>query len=184
MKNQVIGVVLATVAAFMWGFLYWGLASAPYSPLIPTSDDEAVQQVLRDTFPESGTYLIPSPQNDPELLAQLFEQGPMAMVYIEREGHPMEDPAMMGNGFVVMLISTFLISVLMKMALPGLPNYKDRVLFALLIGIAATVTINYGDAVWWRFAWGWQTSKLIYVVVNCLIVGLVLGKFIKPAEAV
>lgn len=183
MKNQSIGVALATVAVYMWGFLYWGLTSFPYSPLKATNDNEATQQVLLDHFPNTGTYLVPGVHNETDVLNRLFEAGPIVFVNIVREGHPMEDPAMMGQGFLLTIAITFLISLLMKKALPSLPAYKDRVLFAAMFGIAAVVMVDFGDAVWWSFDWGWQMSKALYGVVACLIAGLVLGKLIKPAEA-
>ena len=31
MKRLVSGVLLATIAAFFWGFLYWGANPLPYS---------------------------------------------------------------------------------------------------------------------------------------------------------
>jgi hypothetical protein len=29
MTKQLIGIVLATIAVFLWGFVYWGLLSVP-----------------------------------------------------------------------------------------------------------------------------------------------------------
>ncbi len=46
MKQQAIGVAIATIAIYMWGFLFWGATTIPYSPLKATPDDEAAQAVL------------------------------------------------------------------------------------------------------------------------------------------
>jgi hypothetical protein len=183
MTKQLIGIALATVAIFMWGFVYWGLLSAPYAPLKATNGDEAAGQALLEHFPATGMYLIPGAYNDPEDVARMFAEGPIAMVNFVREGHPMEDPVMMGQGFVLNLVVVFLLSVVIKKALPTLPSYNDRVLFAALLGLTAVVMINLGDAVWWRYPWSWKLSQALYGFISFCIAGAVLGKFIKPEKA-
>jgi hypothetical protein len=183
MTKQLIGIVLATVAIFMWGFVYWGLLSAPYAPLKATNGDDAARQALLEHFPSTGMYSIPGMYNDPETTARMFKEGPIAMVNFVREGHPMGDPAMMGQGFVLNLVVVFLLSVVIKKALPALPNYGDRVLFAALLGLTAVVMINLGDAVWWRYSWSWKLSQALYGFISFCIAGTVLGKFIKPEQA-
>jgi len=183
MTKQLIGVVLATVAIFLWGFVYWGLMSAPYAPLKATNGDEAAQQAVLEHFPSTGMYLIPGAYNAPEDAARMFADGPIAMVNVVREGHPMEDPVMMGRGFMLNLVVVLLLAVLMKRALPALPSYRDRVVFAALVGLTAVVMINFGDAVWWRYPWAWKTSQALYGLVSFSLAGAILAKFIKPQDA-
>jgi hypothetical protein len=183
MSRQLVGVLLATVAIFLWGFVYWGLMSAPYAPLKATNGDEAAQKALLDHFPSTGMYLIPGTYNTPEDSARLYAAGPIAMVNFVREGHPMEDPVLMGQGFVLNLVVVLLLAVLMKRALPALPSYRDRVVFAALVGLTAVMMIDFGDAVWWRYPVAWKTSQALYGLVSFTIAGAVLGKFIQPAKA-
>ena len=183
MTKQLIGVVLATVAIFLWGFVYWGLMSAPYAPLKATNGDAAAQQALLEHFPSTGMYLIPGAYNAPEDAARMFAEGPSAMVNFVREGHPMEDPAMMGQGFVLNLVVVLLLAVLMKRALPALPSYRERVVFAALVGLTAVVMINLGDAVWWRYPVSWKISQALYGFVSFTLAGAILAKFIRPLDA-
>lgn len=184
MAKQLIGSLFATVAIFMWGFAYWGLMSAPYAPLKATTGDEATGQALLEHLPVTGMYLIPGIYNSPEDSARLFEKGPIAMVNLVREGQPMEDPAIMGQGFVLNFVVVLLLSAAMKKALPTLPSYSERVMFAALIGLTAVVMINFGEAVWWRYPWAWKMSQGLYGLVSFTIAGAVLAKFIKPGSAV
>lgn len=183
MSKQMVGVLLATVAIFFWGFLYWGLMSAPYAPLKATNGDEAAGRALLEHFPVTGMYLIPGAYNAPDDSARLFAAGPIAMVNLVREGHPMEDPALMGKGFVLNLVVVLLLAVLMKRALPALPSYRDRVVFSSLIGLTAVIMINFGDAVWWRYPLAWKTSQALYGLVSFTIAGAVLGKFIEAPKS-
>src|SRR5690606_3979537 len=76
MKNQLIGVVLATIAMFFWGFLYWGATTIPYGPLKASNGDEAAQQALLEHFPTTGMYMIPGMHNDTDDLRRMYEAGP------------------------------------------------------------------------------------------------------------
>jgi hypothetical protein len=182
MKNQLIGVALATVAVYMWGFAYWGATTIPYGPLKASANDPAVQAALLEHFPETGAYLVPGMHNPAEVLTPLYEAGPIAFVFIQRDGHPMEDPALMFRGFLLTIVIVFLFSVLMKKALPALPTYGNRVMFAALVGLTAVVMVDFGDAVWWRFDWSWKLAQAFYGLMAATIGGAVLAKFIKPAK--
>ena len=160
MKRQIIGVVLATVAVYMWGFLYWGASTIPYSAWQSTNDDAAAGKALLEHFPVSGTYYVPGMYNDEETRTKLSDAGPAAFVHIQREGRPVVDPSIMLNGFLLTLVTVCLISVLLKKALPALASYTERVGFVALAGLTAVVMIDFGDAVWWKIPWGWKIYQI------------------------
>src|SRR5436309_1824864 len=60
MGRIILGVVLASVAMFFWGFLYWGINPLPYQTWKKAPNDEAVQSALMATLPESGIYHVPT----------------------------------------------------------------------------------------------------------------------------
>ena len=64
MGKNILGVILAALAMFTWGFIYWGASPLPYQSWKHTNDDEAAGQALLEHFPESGTYYLPGFQND------------------------------------------------------------------------------------------------------------------------
>ncbi len=114
MKRQIIGVALAAVAVYMWGFLYWGATTIPYAAGQATNDDAAAGQALLEHFPVSGTYYLPGLYNDEETRTKLSDAGPVGFVHIQREGRPVVDTSTMRNGFLLMLATAFLISVILK----------------------------------------------------------------------
>ncbi len=183
MKRQIIGVALAAVAVYMWGFLYWGATTIPYLAWQATNDDAAAGQALLEHFPVSGTYYLPGMYNDEETRNKLSDAGPVGFVHIQREGRPVVDTSTMRNGFLLMLATAFLISVILKRALPALPSYADRVGFVALLGLTAVVMIDCGDAVWWNTPWGWKVYQIFYDLVAWVIAGLVLAKFVRPETA-
>ena len=105
MKQRVIGIVLATIAVYVWGFLYWGISPIPYTAWKQTNGDEAAQKALLEHFPESGTYYLPGRYHDEETMNRLFEAGPVGFVHINLEGRPAVDPSIMISGFFFTLVA-------------------------------------------------------------------------------
>jgi len=178
MKRTILGIILATIACYFFGFLYWGLNPLPYTSWKHTSSDEAAGQALLEHFPESGTYYIPGMHHDEATLSRLHEAGPLAFVHITREGKPVMQSDVMAKGFLLTLVTTVLIAVLLKLAAPALPSYGAVLKFTALAGLTATVMIDFGDSVWWGISWAWKLHMAAYHVVSWIIAGLVLARFI------
>ena len=174
MKRTILGIVLATIACYFFGFLYWGLNPLPYSAWKQTADDTAAGQALLEHFPESGTYYIPGMHNDEATLSRLHEAGPLAFVHITREGKPVMQPDVMASGFLLTFATTVLIALLLKFADPVLPSYASVVKFTALAGLAATVMIDFGDSVWWHISWAWKLHMAAYHITSWIITGLVI----------
>ncbi len=177
MKQRLIGVVLATIAVYVWGFLYWGVSSVPYSAWERTNGDEAAQKALLDHFPNSGTYYIPGRHHDEETMNRLFMAGPVGFVHLNREGRPAVDPSIMIGGFFFTFAAVGLIAMLMEKAAPAGSSAADRVKLAALTGLTAVVMIEFGEAVWWQVPWHWKIFQAFYNFAAWTIAGLVLARF-------
>jgi hypothetical protein len=179
MKRFYLGVVLAALAMFVWGMVYWGANPLPYTAWKHATDDVAASQALLQYFPENGTYYIPGMYHDKATLAKLFQQGPVAFVHmLRREGRPMMDPSIMGKGIVLYLIVSFLLAWLVRLALPGLPTYGSRLKLVCVAALVAVLMIDMGDQVWWYIPFAWKLQQGLYNFSDLLIGGLVLAKFV------
>lgn len=178
MKKAILGIVIASVVLYMWGFVYWGLG--PYPKLIwkQANDDVAAGQALSEHFPENGVYFVPGAGHDQATAEGLYETGPVAMVHmIAADGRPMMDPSIMVGGFALNVVVIVLIGALMCQVRAALPTYAHRVKFAALAGLTAAMLIDCGDIVWWQIDWSWKLYNAFYHFSAWLIVGLVLAKF-------
>ena len=160
MKRLVSGILLATIAGFFWGFLYWGANPLPYSVWKQTNDDQAAQQALREHFPESGTYYLPGMYNDEETLSRLSEAGPVGFVHISLEGRPVMQPDTMIQGFLLILVTVVIAALILQLV--ALPTYGQRLKLAVLVGLAGAVMIDFGQSVWWHISWAWKLQGAIY----------------------
>ena len=186
MKNTIIGIAVAAVVLYMWGFVYWGLGQSIYGTMIwnRTADDVAAGEALRQHFPADGTYYVPGFDQDQQALEARFKQGPVAFVHmLAAGGREAFDPSIMIQGFVLNLVFIVLLAFMLRQVCSGLPAYADRVKFTALAGLTAAVLIDIGDAVWWQIDWGWKLYNAVYDFSAFLITGLILAKFIAACDA-
>lgn len=187
MKRFILGILLAALAMFVWGMLYWGANPLPYTAWKQATDDVAAGKALREYFPENGTYYVPGMNHDKATLKTLMEQGPVAFVHmLRREGRPLMEPGIMVKGLVLYLLVAWVLALLLRRALPALPSYGDRVKATALVALLAALMIDAGDVVWWYIPPAWKLYQGVYDFTALLIGGLVLAKFVTrgaPAKA-
>ncbi len=183
MKRAILGVVLATVVLFLYGSLFWGVNPLPCSAWQQTNGDEAAGMALREHFPTPGTYYLPGRYNDEETLNRLYTTGPVALLHIAAlDGLPMIEPSIMGKGLLLNLAMVLILAAILRSALPVLPTYGSKVKLAALIGLAAAVLIDGGQAVWWRVSVSWQMHLFLYDLTAFVVAALVLAPFIRPDD--
>lgn len=181
MKQLTLGSLAAAVAMFIWGSIFWA-NPLPYTMLQQAPDDAAAGQALLAEFPETGTYLVPGLDHEPDILNDLHTGGPVAMLFIRREGaNPMSASVFIG-GFLHMLITAFLIALLLRGVVSALPHYKQRLLFVLAAGVTVAVWSNLGMPVWWHQPWTFHLLTAVYDVGAWLAAGAVLAYFIQPVR--
>ena len=183
MRSTAIGVLLGSLAMFAWGMLYWGANPAPYTAWQQTRDDAAAGRAILQHFPVSGTYYLPGLDNDAETRTKLHEHGPVAFVHVTaRNGRPEMDPGIFVKGFGHNLAVVLLLAWLMHLAGPALPGYRDRVKLAAVAGLLAALLVDMGDVVWWYLPLQWKLHQALYSFTALLVPGLVLARFVRPAE--
>ncbi|MCH7741181.1 MAG: hypothetical protein IIB71_00790 [Proteobacteria bacterium] len=116
MKKIIPGIIVTTFALYIWGFLYWGVSTIPYSGWKQTADDELTQQMLAEHFPESGVYFVSGFNHEAEELNRLFEQGPTGFVTISLEGRSQVGPGIMIGSFVLTLLIVSLMAAMFRVA--------------------------------------------------------------------
>lgn len=182
MQKTIIGIIVTTLLLYIWGFVYWGVSTLPYSAWQQTPDDEAAQEMLIEHFPESGTYFIPGMNNDPEVRTALYANGPTGFVHIRHGGSLETDPTTMIAGFLLNLAVVILLVAFFKAA--GAREFRDFARLSLAAGAVAVVAIDVGDMIWWQIPVEWKIWQLIYDFSLWLIAGHLLGIFMKqPAPA-
>lgn len=180
MKSLVIGSLVAAVAMFFWGFLFWGATALPYQAMKAPGDVAALQESLRAALPTSGVYLLPHPgQASQEELSKFIAAGGFGRIVFVREGASMGG-AVFGQGFVHYFVTAVLLGLLLRAAAPA--QYGGRVTLCAWAGLAAAVFTSFNQPIWYMYPVAPFLVDLVYVFLSFVVAGLVLAKFVKPAS--
>lgn len=173
MKKLIIGSLLAAVAMFMFGFVYWVVLEVPTTALKSAPDTSAAQAALKSAFDESGAYFVPGPDLPEDEFASLHEAGPRAFVHYNAEGAPAMSGLVLTNGFVHNWITCFLLGLLLLRT--NTPTYASRVAFLALAGFTAALFIDYGAVIWFYASREFQLVNLVSNAGSWVVAGLVLA---------
>lgn len=183
MKQIFLGSFLAALAMFIWGFLFWAtpISSGAFQE---TSNYEEIGEALRDVLPQDGSYHVPWYGAGDEEMMRLHEAGPLATIHFRSAGAPMGSPGVMIWGFVHMFITALMLAMLLRMALPALSTYGQRVGLIVLAGVVASFWTEISAPIWWYHPWSFALTNMFYSIISFALAGLVLARFIGKAETV
>ncbi|QDT65737.1 hypothetical protein [Calycomorphotria hydatis] len=184
-----LGIVIAAIALYAFGFLYWGVS--PFGTFVweRPKDPEAVRAFLKEHFPENRTYgipVFPAPDGGEDAkneFAKAHAEGPVAIVHMTNvDGRPALDSSIMIKGFILNAICIMLVANIMKFVVTSLPTYISRLLFVLSLGLLVAIFTQAGDIVWWKIDWQWKSYIAVYDLGSFLIIGAILAHYISPED--
>ena len=181
MKKFVLAPLLAALATFVFGFIYWGLPlHLAYKSLGSVDDVSATALAIGKMFPATGTYLLPSPLDGDDRMNELAARGPMVEVHLVKEPFTNAD---MGKCMALGFLHMFVVSLLVAIVLCGLCQsfkcWTCRVKFCAMLGLLVA-TCDLGNAIWWHHSVGWTLAQSVYDFLIFVVIGLVLAKFVTP----
>jgi hypothetical protein len=184
MNKYILGSFLAALVFFFWGFLYWAVSPAAKMVIHTSPDDAAAGAMLKQMFPKDGMYTVPGMAQDPETMNALHVAGPIATVHIKHEGAPAMTPKFFIMGIAHSWVSALLLTFLLVKASPVvLASYGSRVWFVTLTGVAITVVSDFSFPIYWGHPWPVYLFNAGHIIGGMFVTGLVLAKFVKPADA-
>ncbi len=181
MKNIILGSVFASLAMFVWGFVFWATPiSHGVSQQISLSEEAAIASALSGAITEDGAYILPGFNNgtDENFAARMLA-GPVAMVHFRAAGAQPMDPMLMLKGYLHMLVSAFILALVLHSVKEKVTGYGAKVKLVVLFGLAAAVFANLGQPIWFYQSWTHHLYLAGYDFVAWLAAGLVLARFIR-----
>ncbi len=177
----VLASVVGAVVFMAWGFLFWVGGLAPEDLFKAAPDEPAALAALSASFPESGVYALPSPSkgmNDPDFIAR-HAAGPVAQVFIQREGSPVNDPQLYAFGFLHDVVSAFLLALVLAGVSSGLPGFGQRWFALVLVALFAVVAQEGADIVWWGHDPAYHLWIAGYGVIGWALAGLPIAALVR-----
>ena len=183
MKQVLLGAVAVTLVSWIWSFLFYVVSPVPYYTVSATRDDLAAGAALLEHFPASGTYILPGRRSSPEVRATMRERGPVATVYIKREGAPMASPAKVALGTLQGLVIGALLALAMgRLARLGCGR-GQMIGVATLFGLSYTAYPRIADILWSDFPQGYQWMMIFSDGASWLLMAAVVAWLTRPAPS-
>jgi hypothetical protein len=184
LKKLLLASTLAALAMLSFGVAFWW-SPFPYKAVSPVYEETEVIRFLRTNFPETGTYMIPGPQDDREAVRELRESGLAATIQVLQNGALRSWPLTLALGFVHALATTLLIGLLLRYLSPLSPSYRSKVGFVALASLPAAIYRDLANPIWWYQPWRWNLVTAVYDIGAWIVAGLVLAAFSfrpRPSE--
>ncbi len=180
MKGLLLGALIGALLVFIWRVVFWEVLPTGESALRPVPDERAMRTTLKAELPESGVYMLPYSDNPSDTEYQtLHTQGPIATIYLRKEGSEPMAPGTMLLGYLQGALALFVMGLMLK--LTGLASYGGRVAAVFLAGLSGSLFAQMAGPIWWLHPWDMAVVNLVYESVAWLIGGFALAAFVKPA---
>jgi len=180
----ILGAIAVTVVSWVWSVGFYVLSPVPYWTMSQTPDDRAAGAALLENFPESGTYILPGRYSSKEVRTELRTNGPVATVYLNRQGTPQSSPlkAVLGTlqGFVIGLT----LGVAMLMLNRYTTKYWNHVAICSTVGLAYSAYPRVADIVFSDFPPGYQWMMIFSDFVSFLLMIMVMAWFTRPRPVI
>ncbi len=176
----ILGALAVMVVSWIWSVGFYVLSPVPYWTMSRTLDDRAAGAALLEHFPESGTYILPGRMSGKEIRSELRANGPVATVYIDRDGAPMSSPLKISLGVVQGLVIGLTLGVAMLMLNRYTTKYWNHVAICTTVGLAYSAYPRVADIVFSDFPQGYQWMMIFSDFVSFVLMIMVMAWFTRP----
>jgi hypothetical protein len=168
---------VVALVSWLWSVLFYVLSPIPYYTISATRDDIAAGAALLEHFPESGSYILPGRTSGAEVRSAMRANGPVATVYIDRDGAPMSSPRKIITGTLQGVVIGLLIGLGMRWLTRRGWNLRDKIAIAAIFGTAYTAYPRVADIIWSDFPPGYQLMMIFSDGVSWILMGAVMAWF-------
>jgi hypothetical protein len=183
MLRLIIGAFAVTLVSWIWSVGFYVLSPIPYWTMSRTLDDREAAAALLEQFPESGTYILPGRFSSKEVRSELRANGPVATVYIQREGRPQSSPLKTALGTLQGLIIGLSLGVAMRMLNRYTTKYWNHVAICTTVAFAYSAYPRVADIVFSDFPPGYQWMMIFSDFVSFVLMIMVMAWFARPRPA-
>jgi hypothetical protein len=167
-------IILFTFQAASWMALPIHKDSMKYTP-----KQDSITAMLSKNLKEDGMYFMPNlppdaPKADHEKLMKSCEGKPYAMInYVSSYKIDMGMPMVIG--FIINLISVFLVAMLLLKLSASFPGFGSKLMFVLLYGIIIALQAPLLNWNWMHYPMHYISGEIIDAVLGWLLVGIWLA---------
>lgn len=182
MIKLLFGTVVAAVAMFLAGFLYFAgpIATLGYAPA-GEQQSAVLQEALKANLSATGTYMIPNPATQTGTI--LYGNGPVATVQYNSSGFPLDSAEGMIWGIVLYLIVAALMAGALSQLDRRVPDFKSRAVIVVCFALAVSTLAILSNPIFLHTDWTYAIFSFIGNVFITCVGGLVLARWFLPKAA-
>ncbi len=181
MPRIIIGALVAAVAMFIIGFIFY---ATPLARLSTASLDDAqaaaVQQTMAAHLPKTGTYSVPALTTEAQ--TNMYSRGPIATIHYNISGFAANDAGALLTGLILNFIAALLIGTALIGIDRRIGDFGSRARVAILIVIAATTYTQLGEPIYWHHDWPHFIYLFIADSVTLGVGGLIVAWFLPRSR--
>lgn len=182
MTRLIAGSCVVAVVSWVWSVLFYVVSPLPYYTVSSTPDDLAAGAALLEHFPASGSYILPGRTSSKEVRAGMRANGPVATVYIKREGAPLSSPGKIIVGTLHGVIIGLLIGLGMRWLTRKGWSFTDKLAIAAIFGTSYTAYPRVADIIWSDFPQGYQWMMIFSDGVSWILMAAVMAWFTQSRQ--
>jgi len=182
MIRSVVGGLVAGLAMFVIGFVFWG---TPLSGLAFSKANDAQSAAVQLAMAQNltpggtGTYTIPAPDTPQGTVA--YGQGPIATIHFNARGFAANDLSMVPTGLAFALVSGVLMAL--GLAALGEATFAARARIVILFSLGITVWTLLAQPVFNNYGWTYWVYWFVTQTIAVVAGGLIVARWFLPAPA-
>lgn len=184
MTRAIIGVLLAGLALFVWGFVYWVALGVPNAAINKADNEDGLRASIVQHAIDEGMYIFPAlPDGEPTPeMTRAWEarhrEGPVGMLVVYPDGKEPMPPMVFVQGIAINILGAGVAALLLWTAGPRLKTYIARVSFVTALGVFAGLSAYAVDWNWMFMPTDYTLIRVVELAVGWTIAGLVLASFV------
>jgi len=179
-RRLLLGALAVTAVSWIWSVGFYVLSPIPYWTVSRTLDDRAAGDALLKHFPESGTYILPGRDSGQEVRSEMRAKGPVATVYIYRDGRPQASPLKTALGTLQGIVIGLTLGVAMLMLNRYTTKYWNHVAICTTVALAYSAYPRIADIVFSDFPPGYQWMMIFSDFVSFTLMIMTMAWFTRP----
>jgi hypothetical protein len=183
MLRLFLGSLCVALVLWVWSTVFYVVLPIPYYTMSQTADDVAAGEALRKHFPETGTYILPGRYVDDDVRSKMRRDGPVATVYIARDGAPEVSVSQILIGTFNSMVIGLILGGAMLLLRKHTTDYWQHVAIGSTFGMAYTAYPRFADIIWSAFPPGYQLMMIFSDGVSWILITMVMAWFIVPRKA-
>ncbi len=176
MRKKLLAILLAALAMFIWGFLFWAADVGSPRDHMTRTQETVIVTALKLSGIEAGVYTLRDPTlTSPEQYNAEAKKGPVATLAVEPAGYDPADMTALAYGYLHYVVLALLLSLILGRARGNSINVIDTTVYSATIGLTVAVATRLSDVVWLHTPLRAMISESLYIVVAFALAGLVLS---------